>query len=53
MDLFDGIVDNKVEEHVESSKCALDLASALNVDSDALVKEAFELRLRHFGHLAV
>lgn len=53
MNLFDGIIDNEIEEHVESSKCALDLSSALDVDSNALVKEALELRLRYFGHLAV
>lgn len=53
MDLFDGIVDNKIEENVESTKCALNLASALNVDSDTLVEEALQLRLRYFGHLAL
>lgn len=53
MDLFDSIVDDQVEEHVETSKCALNLASALDVDSDALVEEALELRLGYFGHLGM
>lgn len=51
MHLFDSIVYDKIEEHVEAAKSPLNLATALNVDSDALVEESLEFWLRYFRHL--
>lgn len=51
VNLLNSIVDDEIEEDVESSKRALNLSSALDVDCDALVEEALELWLRYFRHL--
>lgn len=50
VDLLDGAVDDKVEEHVEATEGAGDLAVALERDAHLLVEVLLEVGRRDLGH---